>query len=50
MAWTIYVQTDKGIERIPGSWKSQTDAEWYWVRLRGSVQGKPIYVETKGRN
>ena len=51
MAWKIYTKNDRGSwEPVPGSWKSQQDAELYYRRNMtifrkpdGSYQ-KPLYV------
>ena len=53
MAWKIY--TSNG-DRIPGEFKSKSDAELFWLRnghsfrKKDSSKDKPIFVETgKGR-
>ena len=54
MPWKIYTKNEKGSwEPVPGSWKSQQDAELYYRRNMtifrkpdGSYQ-KPMYVNQR---
>lgn len=56
MAWKIYIQYDKYNIPVPGTFKTQEDAELFYRRNKAAFQqkdgsyGKPVIVDQgKGR-